>query len=44
MWSKVKASLRAPEARTYSDLLAAFGHALRCVTAHGFAACGWSLN
>jgi transposase len=46
MWSKVKALLRAAEARTHPDLLAAIGHALRSVTAqdalHWFAACGYS--
>lgn len=47
MWSKVKALLRAAEARTHADLLAAIGHALRAVTpedAQGwFAACGYSI-
>ena len=47
MWSKVKASLRAAEARTHPDLLAAIGHALNRVTAddalHWFAACGYSI-
>jgi transposase len=46
MWSKVKAILRAVEARTAPDLLAAIGRALRCVTAqdaaHWFAHCGYS--
>ena len=46
MWSKVKASLRAAEARTHSDLLAAIGRALRSVTSddatNWFAACGYS--
>jgi transposase len=46
MWSKVKASLRAAEARTHPDLLAAIGQALRRVTAQDatnwFAACGYS--
>lgn len=46
MWSKVKAKLRAVEARTPPDLLTAIGHALRSVTAQDavnwFAACGYS--
>jgi transposase len=46
MWSKVKASLRAAEARTHRDLLAAIGQALRRVTTQDavnwFAACGYS--
>lgn len=46
MWSKVKASLRAAEARTHDDLLAAIGRALNRVTAQDainwFAACGYS--
>lgn len=46
MWSKVKASLRAAEARTHPDLLAAIAQALRRVTAQDatnwFAACGYS--
>jgi len=46
MWSKVKASLRAAEARTHSDLLAAIAQALHRVTAQDainwFAACGYS--
>lgn len=46
MWSKVKAILRATEARTHPDLLAAIGAALRAVTAENargwFAACGYS--
>jgi transposase len=46
MWSKVKALLRAVEARTHPDLLAAIGAALRQVTAqdaaHWFAHCGYS--
>jgi transposase len=46
MWSKVKASLRAAEARTHPDLLAAIGRALSRVTPddalHWFAACGYS--
>ena len=46
MWSKVKASLRAAEARSHPELLAAVGHALRKVTAQDaanwFAACGYS--
>ncbi len=45
MWSKVKASLRAAEARTHPDLLAAIGQSLRRVTAQDatnwFAACGY---
>ena len=47
MWSKVKALLRAAEARTHPDLLDAIGRALRAVTpedARGwFAACGYSI-
>jgi transposase len=46
MWSKVKASLRATEARTAPDLLTAIGQALRRVTprdaVHWFARCGYS--
>jgi transposase len=46
MWSKIKALLRAAEARTHPDLLAAIGQALRSVTSqdalHWFAACGYS--
>jgi transposase len=46
MWSKVKALLRAAQARTEPDLLAAIGRALRQVTAqdarHWFAHCGYS--
>ena len=46
MWSKVKASLRATEARTHPDLLAAIAQALSRVTAQDainwFAACGYS--
>jgi len=46
MWSKVKAALRAAEARTHSELLAAIARALRSVTSddatHWFAACGYS--
>jgi transposase len=46
MWSKVKALLRAAEARTHPDLLVAIGQALRCVTAQDaanwFAAYGYS--
>ena len=46
MGSKVKVSLRAAEARTHSDLLAAIGRALRSVTSddatNWFAACGYS--
>jgi transposase len=45
MWSKVKASLRAAEARTHPDLLVAIGQALHRVTAQDavnwFAACGY---
>ena len=48
MWSKVKAILRAAEARTAPDLLAAIGQALRRVTAqdaaHWFAHCGYSFK
>jgi transposase len=46
MWSKVKAALRAAEARTHSELLAAIARALRSVTSadatNWFAACGYS--
>ncbi len=46
MWSKVKAFLRAVEARTHPDLIAAIGRALRSITpqdaVHWFAACGYS--
>jgi transposase len=46
MWSKVKARLRAVEARTHPDLIHAIGQALRGVTAqdalHWFAHCGYS--
>jgi transposase len=46
MWSKVKARLRAAEARTLPELQLAIGQALRAVTsadARGwFAACGYS--
>ena len=46
MWSKVKESLRAAEARTYSDLVDAIGAALAKVTRedamHWFASCGYS--
>jgi transposase len=46
MWSKVKALLRAAEARTADELLTAIGAALRQVTAqdaaHWFAHCGYS--
>lgn len=47
MWSKVKALLRAAEARTADDLQRAIAAALRRVTpqdaAHWFAACGYSI-
>lgn len=47
MWSKVKALLRAAEARTHPDLITAIGRALRAVTAEDargwFAACGYSI-
>lgn len=47
MWSKVKAHLRATEARTHADLLAAIARALQRITArdaaHWFAACGYSI-
>lgn len=47
MWSKVKALLRAAEARTADELQHAIAHALQCVTpqdaAHWFAACGYSI-
>jgi transposase len=46
MWSKVKAFLRAAEARSHPDLIAAIRGALRSVTSHDavnwFAACGYS--
>jgi transposase len=46
MWSKVKARLRAAEARTHPDLLQSIGTALRSVTAQDatnwYAACGYS--
>lgn len=46
MWSKLKALLRAAEARTHADLLAAIGRALRAITPQDainwFAACGYS--
>ena len=46
MWSKLKAILRAAEARTVSDLERAIGDALACVTAQDaknwFASCGYS--
>ena len=46
MWSKVKNLLRRAEARTPSDLLAAIGQALACVTPQDalnwFAHCGYS--
>jgi transposase len=47
MWSKVKALLRAAEARTAEELQRAIAHALQRVTAqdaaHWFAACGYSI-
>jgi transposase len=47
MWSKIKALLRAAEARTADQLQHAIAHALRSVTptdaAHWFAACGYSI-
>jgi transposase len=47
MWSKVKALLRAAEARTHPELITAIGRALRAVTAEDargwFAACGYSI-
>jgi transposase len=47
MWSKVKALLRAAEARSESALLQAIAHALAAVTANDakgwFAHCGYSL-
>jgi transposase len=47
MWSKVKNSLRAMEARTHDDLIAAIGQALASVTPQDalnwFAHCGYSL-
>jgi len=47
MWSKVKNSLRAMEARTHRDLIAAIGQALANVMARDavnwFAHCGYSL-
>jgi transposase len=46
MWSKVKALLRAAEARSHRTLLQAITHALNSVTAndalHWFAHCGYS--
>jgi transposase len=46
MWSKIKALLRAAQARTHSELLTAIAHALRAVSAENaqgwFAACGYS--
>jgi len=46
MWSKVKALLRAAEARTPADLIQAIGRALSQVTAQDalgwFASCGYS--
>ena len=46
MWSKVKALLRAAEARTSTELLAAIGQALRAISPRDainwFAACGYS--
>lgn len=46
MWSKVKALLRALEARTPADLVQAIGHALAQVTAQDalgwFISCGYS--
>lgn len=48
MWSKVKAFLRAAEARTEEDLLKAIAQALATVTAEDaqgwFAHCGYCLN
>jgi transposase len=48
MWSKVKALLRAAEARSESSLLQAIAHALAAVTANDakgwFAHCGYSLT
>jgi hypothetical protein len=47
MWSKVKALLRAAEARSESALLQAIAHALAAVTANDakgwFVHCGYSL-
>ncbi|MDD4736216.1 MAG: transposase [Kiritimatiellae bacterium] len=46
MWSKVKESLRAAEARTQEELIEAISHALECVIAQDamnwFASCGYS--
>jgi transposase len=46
MWSKVKSSLRAAEARTRDDLIRAIGQALDKVTSHDalgwFVSCGYS--
>jgi transposase len=42
MWSKVKALLRAAEARTPADLVWAIGQALAQVTAQN--ACGWFVS
>jgi transposase len=48
MWSKVKAFLRAAQARTHDALLTAIAKALATVTAEDakgwFAACGYSFN
>lgn len=45
MWSKIKALLRAAQARTHSELLTAIANALRAVSAENaqgrFAACGY---
>jgi hypothetical protein len=47
MWSKVKGLLRAAEARTSADLIAAIGQALAKVTSQDalgwFVSCGYSL-
>ena len=48
MWRKVKALLRAAQARTHETLLVAIRTALKAVTADDargwFAACGYSLT
>jgi transposase len=47
MWSKIKALLRAAEARTVETLVGALGHALKCITKQDainwFASCGYSI-
>jgi transposase len=47
MWSKIKALLRAAEARTVETLVEAIGRALKCITKQDainwFASCGYSI-